>query len=235
MPAFAGRTAPQKLDAGAKIDRLDYAFRFFFAAHRAFVNADNFFLAAALIGGRVLAVLGADFPFYFAHRCFIALEMRLRAAALIRRRFPPVDVAFGGRPRRGAVEASTSSAEMAWSRRLRSAFKSETRFWTSIEPPQMLRGTAHCSSRTSDLRHSYWNFTFTCENRNLGIAKIGAPINDPKKLGHNIIGYHDPENSKLYIYKLIPPEPPKLPPAFKKPEKVEQSQLFEGLTEGPVS
>jgi hypothetical protein len=124
---------------GMDDEGLDYAFDFFFAAHRAFINADNFFLAAALIGGRVLAFLGADFPFHFAHRCFIASEMRLRAAGLIRRRFPPVDVAFGGRPRRGAVEASTSSAEMAWSRRLRSAFKSETRFWMSIEPPQMLR------------------------------------------------------------------------------------------------
>src|ERR1035437_8233417 len=115
---------------------------FFFAAQCAFMSAGNFFFAAALIGRRTavflgvaLACFGADFPFHFAHRCFIASEMRLRAAALIRRRFPPVDVAFGGRPRRGAVEVSTSSAEMAWSRRLRSFSKAETRFWMSIEPP----------------------------------------------------------------------------------------------------
>ena len=124
------------MDSDAKT--LDYAFAFFLAAQRAFINADNFFLAAALIEGRLLAFLGADFPFHFAHRCFIASEMRLRAAGLIRRRFPLVDVAFGGRPRRGAVEVSPSSAEMAWSRRLRSAFKSETRCWMSIESRQIL-------------------------------------------------------------------------------------------------
>src|SRR5271165_6196699 len=109
------------------------------------MSADNFFFAAALIGRRtvvflgvVLSCFGADFPFHFAHRCFIASEMRLRAAVLIRRRFPPVVVAFGGRPRRGAVEVSPSSAEMAWSRRLRSAFKSETSCWMSIESLQIL-------------------------------------------------------------------------------------------------
>jgi hypothetical protein len=35
-----------------------------------------------------LACFGENFPFRFAHRCFIASEMRLRAAGLIRRRFP---------------------------------------------------------------------------------------------------------------------------------------------------
>jgi hypothetical protein len=86
-----------------------------------------------------LACFGADFPFHFAHRCFIASEMRLRAAALIRRRFPPVVVAFGGRPRRGAAEVSRSSAEMAWSIRLRSSLRFETIVWMSMETFQMLR------------------------------------------------------------------------------------------------
>ena len=76
---------------------------------------------------------GADFPFHLAHRCFIAAEIRLRAAGLIVRRFPPADAAFGGRPRLGADEVSPSRAEMAWSRRLRSALNSETRFSMSIE------------------------------------------------------------------------------------------------------
>src|SRR5271165_2060327 len=107
------------------------------------MSADNFFFAAALIGRRtvvflgvVLSCFGADFPFHFAHRCFIASEMRLRAAALIRRRFPPVVVAFGGRPRRGAVEVSPSSAEMAWSIRLRSSLRFETMAWMSMETSQ---------------------------------------------------------------------------------------------------
>ena len=79
--------------------------------------------------GLALPCLGADFPLHFAHRCFIASEIRLRAAALIVRRFPP----FGGRPRLGTDEVSPSRAEMAWSRRLRSALNSETRFWMPIE------------------------------------------------------------------------------------------------------
>jgi hypothetical protein len=123
-----------------------YAFDSFFAAQRAVMSADNFFFAAALIGRRMvvflgvaLACFGADFPFHLAHRCFIASEMRLRAAALIRRRFPPVVVAFGGRPRRGAVEVSRSSAEMAWSIRLRSSLRSETIVWMSMESSRMVR------------------------------------------------------------------------------------------------
>jgi len=110
------------------------------------MSADNFFFAAALIGRRtvvffgvVLSCFGADFPFHFAQRCFIASEMRLRAAVLIRRRFRPVMVAFGGRPRRGAVEVSPSSAEMAWSIRLRSSLRLETMAWMSMETFQMLR------------------------------------------------------------------------------------------------
>ena len=84
----------------------DYAFAFFLAAQRAFISADNFFLAAALIAGRALVFLGADLPFHFAHRCFMASEIRLRAAGLIvRRRVRPqywCSLDFGGRPRRGA-------------------------------------------------------------------------------------------------------------------------------------
>src|SRR5664280_35467 len=122
------------------------SFAFCFAAQRAFISADNFFFAAALIGRRTavflgvaVACFGADFPFHLAHRCFIASEIRLRAAGLIRRRFPPVDFAFGGRPRRGAVEVSPSSAEMAWSIRLRSPLRSETMVWMSMESFQMVR------------------------------------------------------------------------------------------------
>ena len=70
---------------------LHYAFDFFFAAHRAFIIADSFFRMAALIGlrpacffGAALAFFGADLPFHFAQRCFIAAEIRLRAAGLIR-------------------------------------------------------------------------------------------------------------------------------------------------------
>jgi len=103
--------------ASSAVKTSDYAFSFFLAAQRAFINADNFFLAAALIGWRLLAFLGADFPFHFAQRCFIAFEIRLRAAALIVRRLRRLADAvcdFGGRPRRGADgPASPSSAEMA--------------------------------------------------------------------------------------------------------------------------
>jgi hypothetical protein len=61
----------------------DYPFPFFLAAQRAFIRADSFFLAVALIPGRGLGFLGADFPFHFAQRCFIASEIRLRAAPLM--------------------------------------------------------------------------------------------------------------------------------------------------------
>ena len=69
------------------VKTLDYAFSFFLEAQRAFISADNFFLAAALIAGRALVFLGAALPFHFAQRCFIASEIRVRAAALIVRRF----------------------------------------------------------------------------------------------------------------------------------------------------
>ena len=69
-------------------------------------------------------------PFHFAHRCFIALEMRLRAAALIVRRFlvgaRAAVFELGGRPRRGSDEKSPSSAAMAWLIRLNSALSSHS-------------------------------------------------------------------------------------------------------------
>jgi hypothetical protein len=80
----AGRERATPLNTDAKT--FGYSFAFFLAVQRAFINTDNFFLAAALIGRRLLAFLGADFPFHFAQRCFIAAEIRLRAAALIVRR-----------------------------------------------------------------------------------------------------------------------------------------------------
>ena len=102
--------------ASSAVKTSDYAFSFFLAVQRAFINADNLFLAAALIAGRALVFLGADLPFHLAHRCFIASEIRLRAAALIVRRFWRVAgaVCDGGRPWRGADgPTSPSSAEMA--------------------------------------------------------------------------------------------------------------------------
>jgi len=92
--------------ASSAVKTSDYAFSFFLAAQRAFINADNFFLAAALIAGRALVFLGADLPFHFAQRCFMASEIRLRAAGeIVRRRVrPSIGAAydFVGRPRRGA-------------------------------------------------------------------------------------------------------------------------------------
>jgi hypothetical protein len=127
-------------------DYVTVFFPFCLAAQRAFISADNFFFAAALIGRRTvaffdlaLACFGADFPFHLAHRCFIASEMRLRAAGLIRRGFQPVDAAFGRRPRLGAGEVSPSSAAIAWSIRLRSALRSETMVWMSMESSRMVR------------------------------------------------------------------------------------------------
>src|SRR5450759_576346 len=104
---------------------------FLLSAHLAFIMADNFFRVAALIGLRRVVFLetgviffGADFPFNFAHRCFIASEMRLRAAALIRRRFLRIAVLawflLSGRPRRAGCEPSPARAAIAWSIRLAS-------------------------------------------------------------------------------------------------------------------
>src|SRR5208283_1723689 len=110
-----------------------------FSAHLFFIISDRRFLAAGLMGLR----LGADFPCQVAQRFFIASEMRLRAAALITRRFLPdaaACFALGGRPRRGEdAEVSPSSAEMALSIRFRSALRSETMVWMSMEPFPMVR------------------------------------------------------------------------------------------------
>jgi hypothetical protein len=113
----SGRKELHSIDLKSLNSALNYAFAFFRAAQRAFINADNFFLAAALIGLRPLAFLGAAFPFHFAHRCFIASEIRRRAAGLIVRRFwrgAGAGCGFGGRPRRGADgPVSPSSAPIA--------------------------------------------------------------------------------------------------------------------------
>src|SRR5664280_427430 len=104
------------------------------------MNSEKRCRAAGLIGLR----LASDFPFQVAQRFFIASEMRLRAAALIPRRFLPsagdACFALGGRPRRAECgEVSPSSAEMAWSIRLRSTLRSETRVWISMASFRMLR------------------------------------------------------------------------------------------------
>jgi len=56
--------------------------------------------------GVALAALGADLPFHFDQRCFIAAEIRFRAAALIVCRFlrgaGETIFDLGGRPRRVA-------------------------------------------------------------------------------------------------------------------------------------
>jgi len=49
---------------------LDYAFDFFFAAHRAFIIADNFFRTAALIGLRAVAFLETVVCFFGLLFCF---------------------------------------------------------------------------------------------------------------------------------------------------------------------
>ena len=101
-----------------------YAFDFCFAAQRALINTDNFFLAAAFIGGRLLAFRDEDFPFHVAHRSFIAAEIRLRAAGLMWRPGRLVaDTALGGRP---------SRAKIAWSMRMRSSLRAATTFPMSI-------------------------------------------------------------------------------------------------------
>ena len=119
------------------VGTLYYAIDFFFAAHRAFIIADNFFRMAALIGLRpavfletAVAFFGADLPFHFAQRCFIAAEIRLRAAGLIRRRFLPVAglawLLLGGRPLRAGWESSPVRAAIACSIRLASCLSCAT-------------------------------------------------------------------------------------------------------------
>src|SRR5271165_290425 len=117
------------------VQTFDYAFAFCFAAQRAFIKSDNFFLAAALIAGRAFglaeaAFFGADLRFHFAQRCFMASEIRLRAEALMCR--PVVAAAFDGRPRR-AGESTPSRAAMAWSMRVRSSLRASTTFAMSME------------------------------------------------------------------------------------------------------
>ena len=116
------------------VQTFDYAFEFCFAAQRAFITSDNFFLAAALIVGRAFglaraAVFGADLRLHFAQRFLMASEIRLRAAALICR--PEVEPVFGARPRR-AGEASPSRAAMAWSMRVRCSLRAATTFAMSM-------------------------------------------------------------------------------------------------------
>ena len=125
----------------------DYACAFFFAAQRAFISSDNFFLAAGLMGrraaaflGGVLTCFGADFPLHFAHRCFMAAEIRLRADALMWRCVRPgVEAVFGGRPRREG-EPSPSSAAIAWSMRLRCSLRAATMFARSMTSFRNLLG-----------------------------------------------------------------------------------------------
>jgi hypothetical protein len=66
-----------------------------------------------------VAFFGADLPFHSAQRCFIAAEIRLRAAGLIRRRFLPLAglawLLLGGRPRRAGWEPSPVRAAIACS------------------------------------------------------------------------------------------------------------------------
>ena len=46
-------------------------------------------------------------------------------------------------------------------------------------------------------------------NEHLGLARPGARIDDLKKRGHTIRGWHDTKQRTLYWYQLIPP--PKWP------------------------
>jgi hypothetical protein len=85
----ADRTQPP----ARNVQILGYAFDFFFAAHRAFIIADNFFRMAALIGLRPVVFLetaapflGPGLPFCFAHQAFFAAAILARAAGPILRR-----------------------------------------------------------------------------------------------------------------------------------------------------
>src|ERR1017187_2174796 len=68
----------------------------FRSAHLAFIIKDSFFRIAALIGfrpalffGAVLAFFGADLPFHFAQRCFIARSEERRVGKERRSRWSP--------------------------------------------------------------------------------------------------------------------------------------------------
>jgi len=83
-----GKEAESNQPPDNDVQTFDYAFAFCFGAQRALIKTDNFFLAAALIVGRAFVFAGTDFfgeglRFHFAQRCFMASEIRLRAAALI--------------------------------------------------------------------------------------------------------------------------------------------------------
>ena len=67
-------------------------------------------------------------------------------------------------------------------------------------------------------------------SKHLGIARIGARINDLKKLGHDNVGYHDPQNRKLYVYKLIAPQVPVMPPAFERPPEPQKRSSTQALS-----
>lgn len=112
-------------------------------AHLAFISSDNRFFAAALMGLRPVAFLagaagfvGADLPFHFAQRCFIAAEMRFLAAGLMRRRFWPLAglawIRLGGRPRRAGWEPSPTRAAIAFSIRLASCLSCATTLLMSM-------------------------------------------------------------------------------------------------------
>jgi len=121
----------------APLDKMTLTYVLVFrAAHRAFINSDKRFFAAALMGtrlpgflGAALTFLGLDLPFHVAQRRFIAAEIRLRAAALMLRPW----LAFGGRPRRGRrPRPIPSKALIARSIRVRSERSSFTKFCRSM-------------------------------------------------------------------------------------------------------
>ena len=150
MVMVTGWKARVRRASRQRCEDLNYAFDFFLAPHRAFIRADNFFLAAALIGGRALDFLGADLPFHFAQRCFIAAEIRLRAAGLILRRLwrrVGAVCDFVGRQRRGADGPSPSSAEMAWSMRARCNLSSANMLSRSTSILSGETTVGQCSSR----------------------------------------------------------------------------------------
>ncbi len=91
LPTVAGWTARVNQPPADNVQSLDYAFDYFLAAQRAFINADNFFRMAALIDLRPVLFLeakvlflGRDLPFCFAHQAFFAAAILARAAAPIR-------------------------------------------------------------------------------------------------------------------------------------------------------
>src|ERR1019366_311501 len=122
---------------GGRPRHAGYAFDFLFAAHRAFINADNFFRMDALIGLRpvvfletAVPFLGPGLPFCFAHQAFFAAPILARAAGLIRRRLLTLAglawLLLGGRPRRAGLKPSPVRAAIACSIRLASCLSCAT-------------------------------------------------------------------------------------------------------------